>query len=490
MTTIRRSLLISLSLKYAHALMSLLTTAVLARLLTPSEMGVFLVAYTFFLIVDTVRDFGASNYLIQRREISLNGVRAAFTVTLIMSIMLSAGMVAFSADVAGFYQEDGLQKVLYVIAGSFLVLPFGATALALLKRDLAFDAIARITLAALAAYSLAVVGLAALGFSYMSLAWASLINVVISSAGAVLYRREFRIFRPSFEEWRQVVSFGSISCSTALINSLMASVPQLILGRILGFGAVGLYNRATLLCQMFDKVIIDGLYPVALPAFALKARGSEDLKAPYLRALEYITAVHWPFLLCLALLADPIVELLLGPQWLDVAPLARIVALASICLSGAFLTYPLMVALGRIQDTLIMSLIIVPVSLAVMFAASFHGLTALASSLLFVLPFHAYVSFVFIRRQLRFTWVELAAATRKSAVAALCAAGAPAIAVMLAGFRFDLSILDLTIAGAGAIVGWLIGLSVTMHPLLGEISGAGLVWRQMLRRLTRRQRLS
>jgi O-antigen/teichoic acid export membrane protein len=62
--------------------------------------------------------------------------------------------------------------------------------------------------------------------------------------------------------------------------------------------------------------------------------------------------VQWPFLICLALLADPAVRLLLGARWSDTAPLVRIIALAWLAMTPAFLTYPVLVAAGRIKDTL------------------------------------------------------------------------------------------------------------------------------------------
>jgi O-antigen/teichoic acid export membrane protein len=94
--------------------------------------------------------------------------------------------------------------------------------------------------------------------------------------------------------------------------------------------AVGLCQRAIWMCQFPERVILAGFGAVALPAFSEQVRRGQDLKERYLRAIEYITAIQWPVLILLMFLAHPIVEILLGRQWLDVAPILQI--FAGVCL--------------------------------------------------------------------------------------------------------------------------------------------------------------
>ena len=110
-------------------------------------------------------------------------------------------------------------------------------------------------------------------------------------------------------------------------------------------------------------------------------------------------------------MADPIVAILFGSQWNEVVPLVRMLALASLSLSGACLTYPVLTAVGRVRDTLTASLISVPPSLLAIFIASFFGIEAVAASALFTLPLQAFVALCFVRRQIAFRPAELVRAT-------------------------------------------------------------------------------
>jgi O-antigen/teichoic acid export membrane protein len=484
MPAIRRSLLFTFGQKYVIAALNLLSMVIVSRLLAPSEVGVFMVANSLVLMADSFRDFGVSNYLIQARALTAEGRRTAFTVTLITSLVLAAALFLASGTIAAFYGAPGVRVLIELASSYFLVLPFGATAMAMLRRELAFDVIAGVTIAGAVAYFISVIALAWHGFGYMSLAWASLLNIVVVNLGAMLSRGQFSMYRPSLEDWRRVLSFGGLSSATALLNIASANLPQLILGRVLGFGAVGLYSRATVLTQQFDRIILDGLNPILLPSLAQKVREGHDLRPVYLQAVRYVTALHWPFLLCLALLAGPIVDLLLGHRWSSVAPLVRIIAIATLCYSPAFLTYPVLVARGRIGDTLSMSLLTIPPTLAIILGASLLGLEAVAWSLFLTLPLQVLVAIWFVRRQLGFSWGELLRATAGSAVAALAAAVPPALAVALHPGHLQLPLGLAIMAAAGALLGWAAGLVTTRHPLLAEVGhllssvrGPLLAWR-------------
>lgn len=469
MNRLHRSLIFSFIERYSVMALNIATIAIVARLLTPTEVGIFMVGSGVIMMIEAFRDFGVSVYLIQMKEITAEATRTAFTLTLIFSAAFAGCLALASGPVASFYGEPGLSAVLQVSALSFLLAPFSAPILALLRRDMRFGAVSIINISGTAANFVSFCVFALLGLGFMSLAWSSLVASLMIATLAISLRPQAGMFRPALSDWRKILKFGGFASATQLLNAFYQSLPQLILGRILTFDAVGLFNRATTVCQLPERFIISALQPVVLPALAEEVRAGRGLKAPYLRAIGLMTAMQWPFLLCLALLADPFVELLLGPQWAASAPLVRMLALASLVMFPAFLTYPVLVAVGQVKDTLLASLISLPPSILLVFITANIGIEAVAASTFVTAPFQIYVALRFVRRHVAFTWGEMAASTAKSAVVTLCTAVAPAAAIALAGFRFDLPVAAMFIAGAGAAIGWLVGLSITRHPLLDQV---------------------
>ena len=209
---------------------------------------------------------------------------------------------------------------------------------------------------------------------------------------------------------------------------------------------------------------------VVLPAFSSEVRQGRDLKRPYLAAVSIVTVFHWPALLLLSVLAYPVVDIVLGSQWSEAAPLVQVVAIALLFSFSFELNYPVMVAMGAIRDLFIRALIVFPLSGILLSAAVvFGGLQAAAWCLLVTVPFQAYVALSFVRRRLGLRRREIAAALWKSAVIALATAAAPLAAMFVSGSGFDLSFGQAIAAGPLALGGWATALILTRHPLLDEI---------------------
>jgi O-antigen/teichoic acid export membrane protein len=472
MTGLRRSLLFSTAERYCVTAINLALTVVLARLMSPEETGAFMVGLGVLVVSEAVRDFGMSVYLVQEPDVTPERARTTFTLMFAISILLALSTLALAGPIARFYGQERLEAFLHIGAAAFFVGPFSAPLYALLRRDMDFRGIALAGVIGAAINFTSAVILAVLGFGCLAVAWGSLAGGTASAASLVLYRPRLWLFRPTLAAWRHVLGFGSYATAAALLNQFYQLLPQFILGRMIGLDAVGLFSRAVWLCQLPERSLLSGVYPVILPALAEEARGGRTLTEPYLRAISYMTATQWPFLLTLALLADPAVKLLLGPQWSETAGLVRVVAVAWLAMFPAFLTHPVLVSVGRVRDTFVLSLISLPISAAVTFAAALLGLWAVAASLFLTVPLQVVVALIFVRRHVPFAWTDLAGATAKSAAVTAASAVAPAVAVLLSGPSFDLSMPVTFAAGAGAVLGWFAGLSLTRHPFLKEIGKA------------------
>jgi O-antigen/teichoic acid export membrane protein len=245
----------------------------------------------------------------------------------------------------------------------------------------------------------------------------------------------------------------------------------LFLGRILPFDAVGLFNRATLMSQVPEKVLLGGVAALVVPAFSSCSREGNCVKGLYLRAIEYITVVMWPALMLLVILAQPAVALVLGPQWLEAVPLVQIMAVAAMFYFTAHLDYAALIAVGGIRDSFLRALIVVPVNTAALIGAAFLGLLAMALVQVVVIPLEAYISLRFLRRHMTVTWTEIGSALRKSAIVSACTSALPVAAVLYEG-RFDLSIAAAAVLGILAGASWVASVWITRHPIWDEIREA------------------
>jgi len=470
--SIRHSLAFSFMEKYLIQAITIGTTAIMARLLTPAETGLFMIGYGLILLIEAFRDFGVGAYIVQTRTPDLPTVRTAFTINLLMSIVMGLGLFTAAPWIGQAYDAPELVTILRIGTLSFLLVPFGTPLIGLMRRGMEFRRLALINvMAALASAGLAI-PLATAGFGAASYVWGAVLSGTVTTVIAFCCRPRLEFFRPSLRYWREVGSFGMTASVLTLVNMGADLLPRLLLGRWWGFGAAGMFTRATTLSQLPDRMLASALSPVVLPAMATQVRNGGNLKGAYLRGHELMSAVQWPALAVLALLAAPVVRILLGPQWLEAVPLVRIMAIATMMLAPAFMTYPLLVAVGRVRDALLASLISLPPSVLIVVAAAYAGPEALAASMLLTAPLQMAVAFHFIARVIDLNWRDLLLASRASMAVTAAAAAVPAAIVLSSPAGFDLDIGRTIIACAAAALGWLGGLYRTGHPLSSEITGA------------------
>ena len=209
--------------------------------------------------------------------------------------------------------------------------------------------------------------------------------------------------------------------------------------------------------------------PVIMPAIFAKTSAGADLKRIYLHAISLLTVLHWPFLTFMAAMAKPIILVWLGPSWLEVVPLIRLLCIAQLSLFAACLTYPVLVAAGSVRDTLISSLISLPPSLLIIFVASFFGAEAVAASALLTLPFQAAVAIYYIGWRLDLRFSDLIKATQKSGMVAFCSSAAVAVCALLIEQSLIGPVVGIFVACGTAATVWLAAILAVRHPLLSEL---------------------
>ncbi|MDX8434621.1 oligosaccharide flippase family protein [Mesorhizobium abyssinicae] len=470
MLSVKRALLMSVGERYVLLVTNFATAALVSRILTPQEIGVSVIGMAIMATALSLREFSSSSFLIQRKELSREDIRGAFTVTFILTGVIAAALVAASPFLASFYREPNLVPYFRVISVCLFLDASSTLIIALLRREMSFGKVAAIDIAGAVANSAATMALALAGFSYMSFAWAWLIGSGLAAVLALALCPHFWMFKPSLANWRGMISFGGYNGVIAILFRIFDALPLLLLGRVVSPNAAALFSRTLWIGQIPDKLVIGGAMAVVLPAFSAEVRQGRDLKRPYLAALSLVTALHWPALLVLSVLAYPIVNIVLGHQWTEAAPLVQIVAIALLFSFSFELNYPVMVALGAIRDLFIRALIVFPISgILLSVAVVFGGLQAAAWCMLVTIPFQAFIALGFVRRRLGLRRRDIAAALWKSAVVALASAAPPLAGIGISGSGFGLSNMEAIAAGSLAVGGWVAGLIITRHPLLDEI---------------------
>lgn len=469
MGQIRRALILATGERYFTLAINFLTAAAVSRMLRPDEIGVSLIGLAVIGLFAASREFASPNFLIQHSQLSCDEVRRAFSVLMLLTLILAVVVWVSAPTLAHLYGEDRLAPFLRVVSLTMPAEVVSGTVASLLRRDIAFGKVALISGSSSLTGFVVTIVLALLGFSSMSFAWAYLAGASIGAVLAIILCSDRRIFVPLFGGWHGVLTFGGYNGTGILLHRFYEIMPYLVLGHLISSDAVAYFHRTLMLCQLPDKVFLLGAASVILPAFSEIVRAGQSLKIPYLNAVSMITGIQWPALTLLALLAHPIVVLLYGEQWTPIVPYVQIMAVAAMFSFSFELNYPVFLAIGAVRVAFVRGLIIWPVSALLMTAGAFFGLKAVAFSFWLAIPFQALVSITYVRRHLDIHWAELRHAMRKSVAVVAGAAAGPLLVIGMAGGASKVSNLELIEAVVLAAGGWLAAVALTKHALLPEI---------------------
>ena len=376
----RVALFWSFAERYLGLMISIASTMVLARLLTPGEVGIYSMCAAFTAVAGILRDFGVSEYIIQEKELTRGKLRSAYAVAFIVA--WSIGLVAFaSRDVlAEFYKEPRVAEVMLVLTLHFLILPVSSPTFAMLNRNLAFRQVFFLQIACNGVQAVTSVTLAYLGFGVMSLAWGPIANVATQTVILALLHPKDLLILPGLGEVRTVLRFGSLYVASRTIEVLTRNVHEPLLGKFYDFASVGLFSRAFGLIELFYHNVTHAVVRVATPAFAAAHRAGQPVGEVFTSSTALFTSVAWSFFGVVAVTSGHIIGIMFGDQWLPAAPIASWLALGMVPYSLTALVPQLMAATGHVKRRLQVTLMYSPVHIVAVVIALPHSLEAVAAS--------------------------------------------------------------------------------------------------------------
>lgn len=445
------------------------SSVVLARYLSPHDMGIFAIGLATVAVLALLQNFGLQP-LIVREEVLTDSIRATvFTVNACICIVQSAATALLAFAGASFLGDEGVKHVLLVLSicplfGIFSFLP-GAE----LERHARFKATALITFLTNLLGGAATIVFAVLGYKYMSLAYAQVIGAAVLSLAFIGVGREYFICRLGLAEWRRISHFGFQMFAYSGIVNFSQRFSEIMLGRIGGLAALGLYNRASGINNMLWGNIHYLASRVVLVDFAMLHRSATPLKARYMQSVAMITATLWPAFAGLAVLAAPFITIVYGVKWSGAILPLVFLSVASIIRVSMTTSWELFTVTGNIAAQTRVEFVRNVFSVPLFIGACFISINAVA----FTRIIDAMLAFVFYRPHLdKMTdtnSTEMKLIYVQSAFLTL-AATAPSVVLLLFFPSLQMQLPYLALVIFLGIANWACSLFLMKHPLAMELS--------------------
>jgi polysaccharide transporter, PST family len=293
---------------------SFFSSIILARILTPSDYGVYSVAFILMSFLLLIRDFGMTGFAIQKEGVSDQEVDFAFFVSSSFGAIISILAFIFATKISVFMMDERAALAIRIMSVGALASSFFVIHAALARRKLMFGLILRGEIAGAVAGLLVGVGLALVLKDFRAIAGAFVASVCTNAIVIFLGLRWMPAFPRHLATNLHVVRFGWKSSMFNVLNFLSNFAG--IIGIVYTGGAVpaGHYNRAQQL-YAFSQGISFPITTVLLPILS-RYQGDPDLyRASYIAVIGRLGTVFMATGGFVIYNGTLIVAILLGPQW-------------------------------------------------------------------------------------------------------------------------------------------------------------------------------
>jgi O-antigen/teichoic acid export membrane protein len=318
--TAGRSFLYKLAESVGTQGISFIVGIVLARLLSPADFGLLTLLTVFINLSRVFVQSGLNTALVQRLTVDETDLSSVFY----LSLGIAGGCYAllyFGAPlVADFYRLPELTPLMRVLALTLLPGALSTVQQAVVARQMAFR---RLMLGSIVANVLS--GAVGVGMAYAGMgAWA-LVGQQLSNQVILCVVLLFLVdWRPrllySWQRVKGLLGFGWKLLVSSLIETLYNNLRSLVIGKRYASDVVGQYNRGKLFPELVMNNVNGSIQSVMLPVFASEQENRERLKAMMRRTIMVSSYLVFPMMAGLALVARPLVLLLLTEKWLPCVP--------------------------------------------------------------------------------------------------------------------------------------------------------------------------
>jgi teichuronic acid exporter len=320
---------------------------ILARILFPDQFGLIGMLLVFMTVAQSFIDSGFGAALTQKINITKLEICSIFYFNIFVGFVSSGILCLVAPLIAAFYSQPILTNLTRVLSFSIFINSFGLIQSVLFTKQLNFKSQTLIALiTAILSGAIGIV-LAINGFGVWSLA----IQQLSSSLIGTICLWIFSSWRPniifSFNSLKGMLSFGFRIFFAGLLTTVFDNIYTLVIGKLFSTSDLGLYARAKNFQELPSNTLSSFIVRVAFPVFSSIQDSPTKLKDVVKKALSMLVLVNFPMMIGLALIAHPLVLVLLTEKWILCIPYLQLFCAVGFLYPLHYINLNVLISLGR-----------------------------------------------------------------------------------------------------------------------------------------------
>ncbi|HII4514691.1 MAG: lipopolysaccharide biosynthesis protein [Clostridium perfringens] len=297
---------------------------VLARLLTPDDYGIIALIAIFIVIANVFVQSGFNTALIQNKDSNDDDFSSVFYLSFFVATILYIILFLTAPTIANFYGVKQLVPVVRVLAITLFFGAFNSIQNAIIAKTMQFKKLFFSSSIAITISGILGIILAYSGFGVWALVAQQLLNQIIIVIVLLIILKWYPKLVFSFKRIKILFRYGWKLLLSSLIDTIYMNIRSLIIGKIYHPAILGFYNRGDQFPQIIVSNINGAIQSVMLPALSNEQENKEKVKNMVRRAIVTSSFIIFPMMIGLAVVAEPVVKILLTDKWLACVPFMQI----------------------------------------------------------------------------------------------------------------------------------------------------------------------
>ena len=314
--------------RFSYQLVMFVVGVVLARLLSPADYGLVAMASIFVGVSQVLVDSGFSSALIQKNDRTELDYSTVFVTNIVMSSVLCLVLCAISPFIAEFYKEPLLKWIVVFCGVKIFLSSFIAVQSTRLLVNLEFKTRSCISIINSVISAVVSISMAFAGFGVWSLVVPGVFTIF---ASAIMYwhaQHWLPRFKFSKDSFRQLFTFGSKLLGSSIIEIIYGNIYTIVIGKKFSSTLLGYYSKGQGIANLPSSILMGTIANVSYPILSKIQTDNARLADAYRRMIRLAAFVIFPLMIGLAVLAKPLIEVLLTSKWANAAIYLQILCLS------------------------------------------------------------------------------------------------------------------------------------------------------------------
>ncbi|WP_069472165.1 lipopolysaccharide biosynthesis protein [Candidatus Marithrix sp. Canyon 246] len=297
----------------SNLILQIVFTAILARLLTPADFGIVVMALLFIRFIKMMTQIGFGTAIIQSQDITQAQISAIFLIQISIACFISVFCYLSAPLAANFFNQPKLTELIHLLTWVVLINSFAFPQI-ILQKNMQFAGTSILEIIAMIISNTIGIIMAFKGYGIWSLVFRQMTQAIIFSTGIWIIAKWIPI-KPQFTGIKKIFNFGLNMYGSNIFYYFSQNLAAIIIGKFIGAETLGAFNIAYNLAIVPAQKVQSILTTVLTPAFSTVQAKLDQLRKNFFISLFSLGIVFIPLMIGLSAVAENFVLVVYGEKW-------------------------------------------------------------------------------------------------------------------------------------------------------------------------------